>query len=70
MERAPQTLSDTGRRSTVRFPRALKSQVVDSGKNREKEYRVSIQLVILFLLCFMKSGLEQLFLLLHKEASD
>lgn len=56
MEHAPQTLSDMGRRGTVRFPRALKAQVADSQvcsrthceSNRQKELMTLIQLVILF----------------------
>lgn len=53
MEHAPQTLSDTGRRGTVRFPHALKAQVVDSevcsrtcSDNNQKGLMILIQLVI------------------------
>lgn len=55
MEHAPQTLSDMGRRGTVRFPRALKAQVADSQvcsrthcESNRKELMTLIQLVILF----------------------
>lgn len=68
MEHAPQTLSDMGRRGTVRFPRALKAQVADSRvcsrthcqSNHQKV--LMTQLVSDYFFCFkIHSELDQLF---------